>query len=85
MKMTITFDDQLADNVRRAAAEQGLSVSAFIARTSADALQRRERLTQSPFRLITAHGGRLRRGADLDQPRSLDVTDDRLRLRIRNP
>ena len=76
MKMTITFDDQLADKVRRAAAEQGLSVSAFIARTLADALQRREGLTQPPFRLNTVRGGRLRRGVDLDRSRVLEVSDD---------
>ena len=84
MKTTISLDDQLASKVRRAAAEQGLSVSAFIARTLDDALKRREPPTQSPFRLVTVRGGRPRRGVDLNRPRSLDIIEDQLQFGPRN-
>ena len=80
MRTTISLDDQLARQVRREAAEQGLSVSAFIARTLDDALKRRETPGQPPFRLITVRGGRPRRGVDLDRPRALDVDEDQLQF-----
>ena len=76
MRTTISLDDQLARRVRREAAEQGLSMSAFIAKTLHDALKRRAPSGQPPFRLVTARGGRPRRGVDLDRPRTLDVIDD---------
>ena len=74
MRTTISLDDRLARRIRREAAEQGLSVSAFIAKTLDDALKRRE----PPFRLVTVRGGRPRRGVDLDRPRALDVIEDQL-------
>lgn len=42
MRTTISLDEQLAKRVRREASAQGISVSAFIARTLDDALKRRE-------------------------------------------
>ena len=76
MRTTISLDDQLARRVGREAAAQGLSVSAFIARTLDDALKRREPTPAPPFHLVTVRGSRPRRGVDLDRPRSLDVHDD---------
>ena len=76
MRTTISLDDQLARQVRRQAAEQGLSVSAFIAKTLNDALKRREESAPSPFGLITVSGGRPRRKVDLDRPRAIDVSED---------
>ena len=84
MRTTISLDEQLAKRVRRAAAEHGLSVSAFIARTLDDALKRREPTAQPPFRLITVRGGRPRRGVDLDRPRTLDVIEDEIQFAPRN-
>ena len=66
LRTTISLDGQLAIKVRRAAAEQGLSVSAFIARTLDDVLKRREPSDQPPFRLVTVLGGRPRRDVELD-------------------
>jgi len=79
MRTTISLDDQLAKQVRRAAADRDMSVSAFIAKTLDDALKRREAPESPPFRLVTVKGGRIRPGVDLDRPRTLDVEEDEAR------
>ena len=84
MRTTISLNDQLARRVRREASEQGLSVSAFIARTLDDAMKRREPPDQPPFRLITVRGSRPRSGVDLDRPRALEIYDDQLKFGTRN-
>ncbi|MCY3749583.1 MAG: ribbon-helix-helix protein, CopG family [Chloroflexi bacterium] len=76
MRTTISLDDQLARQVRRAAAARGLSVSAFISRTLDDALKRQEPSETPPFRLVTVRGVRPRPGVDLDRPRALEIQDD---------
>ena len=76
MRTTISLDDQLARQVRRAAEAAGISVSAFIARTLDDAMKRRETPEPPPFNLITVRGVRARPGVDLDRPRALDAQDD---------
>ena len=76
MRTTISLQDQLARQVRREAADRGLSVSAFIANTLSDALKRRRTKPQPPFQLITVRGVRPRSGVDLDRPRTLDVAED---------
>ena len=76
MRTTISLDDQLAKQVRREAAAQGRSVSAFIAGVLSDALKRREPPDAPPFRLVTVRGSRPRPGIDLDRPRSIDAEDD---------
>ena len=80
MRTTISLDDQLAKQVRRAAETRGLSVSAFIAETLDDALKRRETAEQPPFHLVTVRGVRPRHGVDLDRPRALDAQDDEARF-----
>ena len=80
MKLTISLDDQLAKRVNRAAAEEGLSVNAFIVRTLSDALMRREPSRPPPFRLVTIRGGRPRGGIDLDRPRALDIIEDEIQF-----
>ncbi len=80
MRTTISLDDQLAKQVRRAAASCGLSVSAFIAKTLDDALKRPETLEPPPFHLVTVRGVHLRPGVDLDRPRALDAQDDEARF-----
>ena len=76
MRTTISLDDQLAKQVRRAADVRGLSVSAFISRTLSDALKRREPSEPPPFRLVTVRGVRPRPGVDLDRPRTLEAEED---------
>ena len=71
MRTTISLDDRLAKQVRRAAEARGMSVSAFIAKTLDDALKRRETPETPPFRLVTARGVRVRPGVDLDCPRAI--------------
>lgn len=81
MRTTISLDDQLAKQVRRAAEACGVSVSAFIAKTLDDALKRREPSEPPPFRLITVRGVHTRPGVDLDRPRALDSQDDEIQYR----
>ncbi len=84
MRTTVSLDDQLAKQVRRAAKARGLSVSAFIAKTLDDALKRREKPEPPPFRLVTVRGVHPRPGVDLDRPRLLDVQEDEVRFGHRN-
>ena len=76
MRTTISLDNQLAGQVRRAAAARGLSVSAFVSRTLEDALMRREPSEPPPFRLVTVRGVRPRPGVDLDRPRAFEAAED---------
>ncbi len=80
MRTTISLDDQLAKQVRRAAEARGISVSAFISRTLDDALKHRETSEPPPFRLVTVRGVHPRPGVDLDRPRALDAQDDEARF-----
>ena len=80
MRTTISLDDQLAKQVRRAAETRGLSVTAFIAKTLDDALKRREPSEPPPFRLVTVRGVHPCPGIDLDRPRALDAQDDEARF-----
>ena len=67
--------------VRREAAAQGVSVSAFIARTLDDALKRRKPAPPPrPFRLITVGGHGPRPDIDLDRPRAIEAADDEARF-----
>lgn len=80
MRTTISLDDRLAVQVRREAAAQGLSVSAFIGKTLDDAIKRREPAVEKPFRLVTVGGGGPNPGIDLDRPRALEAADDEFRF-----
>jgi len=80
MRTTISLDDQLARQVRRAAAARDMSVSAFISKTLDDALKRHDPSEPPPFRLITVRGVRPRPGVDLDRPRALDAREDEARF-----
>lgn len=77
MRTTISLDERLERQVRRSAAAQNLSVSAFIAKVLDDALKRRAPSEPPPFHLVTVRNARIRPGVDLDSPRSLDSEDDR--------
>ena len=76
MRTTISLDDHLARQLRRAASASGTSMSAFISKTLDDALKRPEPSEPPPFKLVTVRGVRPRPGVDLDRPRALDVQDD---------
>ena len=80
MRTTISLEDRLAEQVKRRAAEEGMSVSAFIARMLDDGLKRRRPAKAPPFRLVTVGGGGPRPGIDLDRPRELEVADDEARF-----
>jgi hypothetical protein len=83
MRTTISLDDRLAERVRRKAAEEGLTVSAFIAKTLDDALKRKPVPPARPFRLITVTGEGVRPGIDLDRARTLDIEEDEDRYAAR--
>ena len=76
MRTSISLEDRLAESVRKRAAEQGLSVSAFIARILDDALKRTESRPAPPFRLVTVGGEGVYPEVDLDRPRALLVAED---------
>jgi predicted DNA binding CopG/RHH family protein len=76
MRTTISLNDRLAEQVRRRAAKEGLSVSAFIAKTLDDAMKRQPAPEMPPFRLITVKGEGAHPDIDLDRPRSLEVQED---------
>lgn len=79
MRTSISLDDRLARRVRREAADQGLSVSAFIARILDDALKRPEVRPTPPFRLVTVAGEGVYPSVDLDRPRALLAAEDEAR------
>jgi hypothetical protein len=80
MRTTISLDDRLAERVRRKAAAEGLSVSAFIAKTLDDALKKpTSPAAAPPFRLVTVKGKGARPGIDRDRPRALDVEEEEIR------
>lgn len=70
------MDDRLGERVRRKAAQEGLSVSAYIARVLDDNLKRIEARPAPAFRLLAVGDGGVYPGVDLDKPRELLVADD---------
>lgn len=80
MRTTISLSEHLANQVRRAASAQKLSVSAFISKVLDDALKQRAPSEPPAFRLVTTAGAQVRPGVDLDRPRSVDAEDDEARF-----
>jgi hypothetical protein len=76
MRTTISLEERLSERVKRRAASEGLSLSAFIAKTLDDALKRAAPPAAPPFRLVTVKGGGLQPGVDLDRPIALVTADD---------
>ena len=76
MRTTISLNEHLSNQVRRAATAQNLSVSAFIAKVLDDALKQRAPSEPPAFTLVTTSGTRVRSGVDLDRPRSVDTEED---------
>ena len=82
MRTTISLDDRIFEAVKRSAAEQGLSVSAFVAKVLDDAMKRDLRPEEKrPFRLVTVGEGGPYPEVDLDRPRELMVAEDEERYR----
>jgi hypothetical protein len=78
MRTTISLDDALGKAARRRAREQGLSLSAFVAKAVRALLAEpaQPRPLQRPFRLVTVGGGGPQPGVDLDRTSALVVADD---------
>jgi hypothetical protein len=77
MRTTISLDDRIFEAVKRRAAAEGRSVSAFIAAVLDDAMKRDpQRSEERPFRLVTVGGGGPYPEVDLDRPRELMVAED---------
>lgn len=82
VRTTISLDEHLGRQVRRRAAAQGLSVSAFICKVLDHALKQRMQSEPPPFHLVTVRNARVRAGVDLDSSGSLDTQDDRARFAL---
>ena len=77
MRTTISLDDNLGRMARRRARQEGLSLSALIARALRSQLTARTRDEEvPPFRLVTAGGDGPRPGVDLDRSSELLLSDD---------
>jgi hypothetical protein len=77
MRTTISLDDRIFEAVKRRAAAEGSSVSAYIARVLDDAVKRADPpAKERPFRLISVGGGGPYDHVDLDKPRLLMVAED---------
>lgn len=77
------MNEHLSNQVRRAAAAEELSVSAFISKVLNDVLKQRVPPEPPAFTLVTTPGVRVRPGVDLDRPRSVDAEDDETRFGLR--
>ncbi len=84
MRTSISLEDRLAERLRRRAAAEGISVSAFIAGIVDDALKRPTVQPSPPFRLVTVGGDGTYSGVDLERPRSLLVAEDEERYGSRS-
>ena len=81
MRTTISLNDRIFEAVKRRAAAEGLSVSAYVAAVLDDAVKRSpEPADERPFRLVTVGGGGPFSGIDLDRPRLLMVDEPFLGL-----
>jgi hypothetical protein len=77
MRTTISLEDNLGKAARRHARQEGLSLSALVARALRALLNDRGAKTDSePFRLVTVGGGGPLPGVDLDRTSSLIVAED---------
>ena len=77
MRTTISLDDTLGKTARRRARQEGLSLSALVARALRTLLaDRGARADGQPFRLVTVGGGGPLPGVDLDHTSSLILAED---------
>lgn len=77
MRTTISIDDGLAEDVKRRAAREGVSVSALIESLIREGLHRRSPARAvAPFRLVTVKGAGTLPGVDLDRAAKIAEEDD---------
>ena len=76
MRTTISLDDRIFAAVKRRAAEEGTSVSAWVAGVLDEAVKRAPEPAAPPFRLVTVGGDGVYPGVDLDRPRELLAAED---------
>ncbi|MBC8071350.1 MAG: ribbon-helix-helix protein, CopG family [Deltaproteobacteria bacterium] len=77
MRTTISLSEGLAEDVRRRAAQQGISASALIERLIRAGLHAEAPSAPAPpFRLVTAGGSGVLPGVDLDRNARLVDDDD---------
>lgn len=77
MRTTISLDDNLGKAARRRARQQGLSLSALVARALESFLTDRVEGDEGPaFRLVTVGGEGVQPGVDLDRASELLVAED---------
>ncbi len=77
MRTTISLDDNLGRSARRRARQEGLSLSALIARALNSHLTARPVAEEAaPFRLVTVDGEGLHPGIDLDRTSELLLAAD---------
>ena len=77
MRTTISLEDGLGKAARRRAREEGLSLSALVARALRSLLTKGQPQVEGrPFRLVTVRGEGPQPGVDLDRTSTLIVADD---------
>jgi hypothetical protein len=77
MRTTISLDDALGKAARRRARQDGLSLSALVARALTALLTQSEsRERARPFRLVSVRGTGPQAGVDLDRTSALLVAED---------
>ncbi|MCZ6674376.1 MAG: ribbon-helix-helix domain-containing protein [Verrucomicrobia bacterium] len=76
MRTTILLDDELAENLKKAARIRGLSFSAFLAEAGRAALKASTSIDEEPFELIVAGGSGPKPGIDLDKTSQLLAAED---------
>ena len=76
MRTTILLDDQLAENLKKAARDRGLSFSAFLAEAGRAALKNVDAKEDPPFELITYGTGGSLPGVDLNKTSGLLAAED---------
>lgn len=77
MRTTISLDDNLGKTARRRARQEGLSLSALVARALRTFLaDRGAPANAQPFRLVTVSGEGPLPGVDLDRTSGLIVAED---------
>ena len=77
MRTTISLDDQLGRAARRRARQEGVSLSALVARALVRLFTERNSPDEAPpFRLVTAGGEGPEPGVDLDRTSLLVLAED---------
>lgn len=76
MRTTILLDDELAENLKKAARDRGLSFSAFIAEAGRAALRTMDAKDDKPFELLVDGKSGPLPGVDLNKTSELLAAED---------